>query len=71
MLLTGDVSALQCVWLNSYHQRVRDKVGPELLNQGLGDVHDWMMAKTEPLPCPERRDANGTTTTTTSRQGHS
>ncbi|MGB1140141.1 MAG: M24 family metallopeptidase C-terminal domain-containing protein [Halioglobus sp.] len=32
-------------WLDSYHQRVREEVGPALP----GDARAWLLAATEPL----------------------
>ncbi|MPC27247.1 Xaa-Pro aminopeptidase 1 [Portunus trituberculatus] len=42
----------QCHWLNAYHQRVKEHVGPELLAQNRGKAYDWMLTKIQPLPCP-------------------
>lgn len=41
--------ASEIAWLNAYHQSVRASVGPLLLEQGLGDVYDWLQRNTEPL----------------------
>ncbi|XP_066505998.1 xaa-Pro aminopeptidase 2 [Hoplias malabaricus] len=46
---TSILSLEQLVWLNSYYQMIRDKVGPELKNQDLTEVYDWMLRNTEPL----------------------
>ncbi|KAG7156581.1 Xaa-Pro aminopeptidase 1-like 1 [Homarus americanus] len=46
-MLTGK----QCHWLNSYHARVRDVVGGELMTQGRTRGYEWLISKTEPLPC--------------------
>ncbi|XP_042203854.1 uncharacterized protein LOC121853643 isoform X2 [Homarus americanus] len=62
---------IQCDWLNDYHTRVREVIGPELLNQGHQVAYDWLVTKTEPLKCPHHRQSSPvssktTTTTTTS-----
>ncbi|KAL8615725.1 hypothetical protein ACOMHN_007478 [Nucella lapillus] len=36
-------------WLNNYHSTVRTVVGKELLDQGKHEVHEWVLAQTEPL----------------------
>ena len=41
----------QCRWINSYHARVRDVVGGELMAQDRRRGYEWVVAKTEPLPC--------------------
>lgn len=41
----------QCRWINSYHARVRDVVGGELMAQGRTRGYEWVVAKTEPIPC--------------------
>ncbi|KAL7646327.1 UNVERIFIED_CONTAM: hypothetical protein RMT77_003236 [Armadillidium vulgare] len=46
-LLTKD----QCNYLNSYYARIRDIVGPELLNQNQQQAYDWMISKTEEVDC--------------------
>lgn len=41
--------ALQLDHINSYHARVMETVGQELLNQEKGDVRDWLSKATEPI----------------------
>ncbi|KAK4301818.1 hypothetical protein Pmani_026085 [Petrolisthes manimaculis] len=46
------LSDKQCEWLNKYHARVLDIVGPVLVSQGRQQAYDWLVNKTEPLRCP-------------------
>ncbi|KAI8520449.1 Xaa-Pro aminopeptidase 2 [Branchiostoma belcheri] len=39
----------QLTWLNDYHRKVRETIGPELQRQGKNDVYDWLMKNTEPV----------------------
>ncbi|XP_068204173.1 uncharacterized protein [Palaemon carinicauda] len=45
------LSSKQCNWLNAYHAHVRDIVGRELIAQGRKRGYDWLITKTERLPC--------------------
>ncbi|KAK6628402.1 hypothetical protein RUM43_002214 [Polyplax serrata] len=38
-------------WLNKYHEKVRNLVGAEMLNQGLEEEYQWLLEKTEPIIC--------------------
>ncbi|XP_070568022.1 xaa-Pro aminopeptidase 1-like isoform X1 [Ptychodera flava] len=38
-------------WLNDYHQKVREKVGPRLKEKN-EDAYDWMIRQTEAVPVP-------------------
>ncbi|KAL7885923.1 hypothetical protein AOLI_G00062180 [Acnodon oligacanthus] len=49
LINTTILSLEQLVWLDSYYQVIRDKVGPELKSQGLTEVYDWMIENTEPF----------------------
>ncbi|MPC27252.1 Xaa-Pro aminopeptidase 1 [Portunus trituberculatus] len=51
LINTTLLSARQCRWINAYHARVRDVVGGELIAQGRRRGYDWVVAKTEPIPC--------------------
>ncbi|XP_035686168.1 xaa-Pro aminopeptidase 1-like isoform X2 [Branchiostoma floridae] len=37
----------QLTWLNDYHRKVRETIGPELQRQGKNDVYDWLMKNTQ------------------------
>ncbi|XP_019617222.1 PREDICTED: xaa-Pro aminopeptidase 1-like [Branchiostoma belcheri] len=39
----------QLTWLNDYHKKVRETIGPELQRQGKNDVYDWLMKNTQPF----------------------
>jgi Xaa-Pro aminopeptidase len=39
----------QLLWLNNYHAKVREIIGEEMLRQGLNDVYEWLVRKTEPI----------------------
>ncbi|XP_078698964.1 xaa-Pro aminopeptidase 1-like isoform X5 [Branchiostoma floridae x Branchiostoma belcheri] len=39
----------QLSWLNDYHKKVRETIGPELQRQGKNDVYDWLMKNTQPF----------------------
>jgi hypothetical protein len=39
----------QLLWLNDYHANVREIIGEEMLQQGLNDVYEWLLRKTEPI----------------------
>ncbi|XP_078001420.1 xaa-Pro aminopeptidase 1-like isoform X2 [Glandiceps talaboti] len=43
--------APQLKWLNEYHQKVRDIVGPRLQEKNK-DAYDWMIRQTEPVEDP-------------------
>ncbi|XP_069163625.1 uncharacterized protein [Procambarus clarkii] len=45
------LSSKQCEWLNAYHSRVRNVVGQEMLQQDRRQGYEWLLAKTEPIPC--------------------
>ncbi|KAK8724909.1 hypothetical protein OTU49_010972 [Cherax quadricarinatus] len=45
------LTSKQCHWINTYHVRVRDVIGMELMNQGRSRGYDWLLTKTEPIPC--------------------
>ncbi|XP_064108547.1 uncharacterized protein LOC135216931 isoform X1 [Macrobrachium nipponense] len=45
------LTSKQCQWLNNYHAHVRDIVGRELIAQGRKRGYDWLISKTERLPC--------------------
>ncbi len=36
-------------WLNSYHRRVLDVIGPELVTAGKLEVYEWLLEQTKPL----------------------
>ncbi|OWR41030.1 xaa-Pro aminopeptidase 1 like protein [Danaus plexippus plexippus] len=42
-------------WLNTYNERIRKTVGPELMDQGLTDVYYWMMNKTIKVESPRAK----------------
>ncbi|XP_070568028.1 xaa-Pro aminopeptidase 1-like [Ptychodera flava] len=41
----------QLNWLNEYHQKIREKIGPRL-RQKNQDAYDWMIRQTEAVPVP-------------------
>lgn len=41
---------LQIGYLNSYYERIRAHVGPELRRQRLEDAYAWLQESTEPFP---------------------
>lgn len=45
----------QINWLNTYNERIRKTVGPELMDQGLTDVYYWMMNKTIKVESPRAK----------------
>ncbi|XP_070568027.1 xaa-Pro aminopeptidase 1-like isoform X2 [Ptychodera flava] len=51
----------QLNWLNDYHQKVREKVGPRL-SQKNQDAYDWMIRQTEPVPVPYSPPTDGAQT---------
>jgi Xaa-Pro aminopeptidase len=44
-LLTAD----ELAWLNDYHQKCRDIIGPELQKSGRVTAYDWLLRETTPL----------------------
>lgn len=40
----------QVRYLNSYYERIRARVGPELRRQRLEEEHAWLQESTEPFP---------------------
>jgi len=36
-------------WLNRYHKRVLDSIGPELTKTGKHEVYEWLVEQTKPL----------------------
>ena len=41
--------SFQVKWLNSYHSKVRDLLGEELIKQEKKNVYQWLLRETEPL----------------------
>ncbi|KAG6457478.1 xaa-Pro aminopeptidase 1 [Manduca sexta] len=44
----------EIIWLNSYNDRIRKIVGPELMDRGLTDVYYWMTNKTVAIELPSK-----------------
>jgi len=42
-------SDLQLAWINDYHQKCRDVIGPELEKSGRHDALSWLQRETKPL----------------------
>jgi len=42
-------SFVQLGWINDYHKKCRDIVGPELEKSGQHDALSWLQRETEPL----------------------
>ena len=55
----------QCNFLNKFNADIREKVGDELLNQGLSEEYDWMLTKTEFYECPSFQKMKTTKTQNT------
>ncbi|XP_066984437.1 xaa-Pro aminopeptidase 1-like isoform X3 [Macrobrachium rosenbergii] len=49
LINTTLLNKMQCDWLNSYHKKVLDVVGKELVNQNRTKGYKWLKTKTEPL----------------------
>ncbi|ELU14220.1 hypothetical protein CAPTEDRAFT_169985 [Capitella teleta] len=43
------LSESEIQWLNDYHQKTRDVIGPALLEQGRKEVYNWLIKNTQPL----------------------
>ena len=39
---------LQLAWINDYHKKCRDVIGPELEKSGRQDALSWLLRETEP-----------------------
>ena len=53
---------LQINYLNDYHKLCREKVGPELQDQGYTEGYDWMMEKSKPYEPPKADKTSNTNT---------
>ncbi|XP_064599693.1 xaa-Pro aminopeptidase 1-like [Liolophura sinensis] len=49
MLAPSLLTEKEINWLNEYHDKCRDMIGPVLLEQGKKEAYDWLMRETEPL----------------------
>jgi len=36
-------------WLNGYHAKCRDVLGPKMQEQGLSDAYEWLLRETMPI----------------------
>jgi len=43
------LAILQLSWINNYHKRCRDVIGPELEQSGRQDALSWLQRETEPI----------------------
>ncbi|XP_030058638.1 LOW QUALITY PROTEIN: xaa-Pro aminopeptidase 1-like [Microcaecilia unicolor] len=49
MINLDSLTQKECDWVNSYHQKCRDVVGPELEKQGRLDALQWLVRETQPI----------------------
>ena len=47
--MTSYDAVLQLAWVNVYHKKCRDIIGPELEKSGRLDALSWLQRETEPL----------------------
>jgi len=47
--MTSYDAVLQLAWVNDYHKKCRDIIGPELEKSGRLDALSWLQRETEPL----------------------
>ncbi|XP_070568030.1 xaa-Pro aminopeptidase 1-like [Ptychodera flava] len=61
LILYELMSKEQLDWLNEYHQKIRERVGPRL-RQKNQDAYDWMIRQTESVPVPYTSPVGGADT---------